>query len=224
MTRTKLFIKSSTPKESPSLVDAKLAHLRSIHPNATVKYAPKKNKIFIINDPCCICLTNQPTHYFNCRCVRKYPIVCIDCLNNKQFVQSSKCPNCRSWFSESATTPFSTDQMYTGNTRPKKKLSPAEQTRLNKSLVRVLKKERSGAKMKELIERGADIYYENGDAILYAARNGHYDIFYYLIFHLDYKTIFSIEFHIKILKAAYDNLGSNQAPLIDILHSVDDPW
>ena len=34
----------------------------------------------------------------------------------------------------------------------KKKLSPAEQTRLNKSLVRVLTKQRSGAKMKELIE------------------------------------------------------------------------
>lgn len=194
----------------------------------------KKKKTFIINphnkeeepiDPCCICLDNKPTHYFNCRCVRKHPVVCIKCLNNKQFIQSSKCPNCRSWFTLSATIPFSPEQMYTGNKKPKKQLLPWQQTKLNKSLVRVLTKTLSGPRMVELIEQGADIHYEDANALLYAARNGHIQIFDCLVNILDYKTLFSLEFHIKILEAAYQNLGSNQSMLLDILLSVNtDDW
>ena len=180
-------------------------------------------------DPCVICLDNKPTHYFNCRCVREHPIVCGQCLKNKQFVQSSKCPNCRSWFTLSATTPFSPEQMYTGNTKPKKKLLPLQQTRLNKSLVLLItyktKHRIPGHRMVELIEQGADIHYEDANAVLYAARNGHIQIFDYLVNILDYKTIFSLEFHIKILEAAYQNLGSNQSMLLNILLSVNiDDW
>ena len=241
-----------------SSTDSKIAHFRSIYPDANITYSPKKNKIFIIKkktgtfgpvppidtkkkknfiinphntekpeklDPCCICLDNKPTHYFNCRCVRKHPIVCIQCLKNKQFVQSSKCPNCRSWFSQSATNPFPPEQMYTGKTKPKKELLPWQQTKLNKSLVRVLTKTLSGPRMVELIEQGADIHYEDANAVLYAARNGHIQIFDYLVNILDYNTIFSLEFHIKILEAAYQNLGSNQSMLLDILLSVNtDDW
>lgn len=215
-------------------IQSKINDLQSIYPNAKITYSKAKKSIFIIHparvvkketqddtgNPCCICLDNQPTHYFNCRCVRKEPIVCIKCLNNKQFVQSSKCPNCRSWFSKTATSPFSPDQIYHGKTRPKKELTPAEQTRLNKSLVRVLTKTRSGHRMKELIEQGADIHYENGNAVLYAAFNGHYQIFDFLVNYLDYKTIFSLEFHNKILDSAFQSLGSNQPILRELLLSV----
>lgn len=221
-----------------SSTDSKIAHFRSIYPDANISYSLKKNKIFIINpgntgkkeeaepiDPCVICLDNKATHYFNCRCVRKHPAVCIQCLKNKQFVQSSKCPNCRSWFTKSATTPFSPEQMYTGKTKPKKELLPWQQTKLNKSLVRVLTKTLSGPRMIELIEQGADIHYEDANAVLYAARNGHIQIFDCLVNILDYKTIFSLDFHIKILEAAYQNLGSNQSMLLDILLSINiDDW
>lgn len=198
------------------------AEKKTFKPRKTQKQQLEKTEPI---DPCVICLDNKPTHYFNCRCVRKHPVVCIQCLKNKQFVQSSKCPNCRSWFTQSATTPFSPEQMYTGKTKPKKELLPWQQTKLNKSLVRVLTKTRSGPRMVELIEQGADIHYEDANAVLYAARNGHIQIFDFLVNILDYKTIFSLEFHIKILEAAYQNLGSNQSMLLDILLSVNtDDW
>ena len=216
-------------------IQFKINHLQSIYPNAKITYSEAKKTMFIIHppvnkkkkdsstltvEPCCICLDEQPTHYLNCRCVRKDPIVCIKCINNKQFVQFSKCPNCRSWFSKTATTPFSPDQIYHGKTRPKKELLPWEQTRLNKSLVRVLTKTRCGHRMKELIEQGADIHYENGNAVLYAAFHGHYQIFHFLVNFLDYKTIFSLEFHNKILDSAFQSLGSNQTILRELLLSV----
>ena len=216
------------------LIHSKVALLQSINPEATIRYSYNKKKIFIITppkkthkptEPCCICLENEPTHYLNCRCVRKHPIICNKCLNTRIFVQTSKCPNCRSWFSESATTPFSPDQIYNENTRPKKELLPWQQKKLNKSLVHVLTKTRSGPRMKELIEQGADIHYENGEAVLYAALNGHYQIFDFLVNYLDYKTIFSLDFHKKIVDTALHNRGSNKLPFMDLLLSINtDEW
>ena len=226
-----------------SSTDSRIAQLRSVYPDATISYSPKRNKIFIIKprntetlvpvpptdtknmrsnngngdaekkrktfkprntekqqlektepiDPCVICLDNKPTHYFNCRCVRKHPVVCIQCLKNKQFVQSSKCPNCRSWFTKSATTPFSPEQMYTGKTKPKKELLPWQQTKLNKSLVF----------LPNLDQRWSNLstrrwYTLRKHCCFICCAQWHIQIFDFLVNILDFKTVFSLEFHIKI--------------------------
>jgi len=169
-------------------------------------------------DPCCICLDEKPTLYLNCRCVRKKPLVCAKCL--KFLNKFSKCPICRSKYDKSNTRPFKIENLY-----EEKGDIEMKQDILNSTLVFNISELKCGISMNKCIDKGANIYYKDGEAILNAVRFGDAGIIYSLVNRIDYYSIISLEFHKKILEESNKNRGSNRVRIQEMLYSIDlDRW